>query len=281
MKGYIYHIINKIDGKRYIGQTIDIERRRKTHLNRLRKNKHPNIQLQQAWNEWGEESFMFIYEEYEYEKEGFLNNKEIEQIQLYNSFVNGYNRTAGGQGGIARRSLTYEQYCFIYYGCQWQGMTEKIAHYLGIDSSTVSSVLRKKAHLDYLQKSQELSEKDIEKIKQQFKEVFNIPYDKTPDNNRTPSHVSENDYYYCFCITSTYGRGIDAALARYFDKHKTFLTNGFKCGKQGVIHRAYQRFLQLSPEEIEKIGEEKFQEWHIQNYSKRKIEKSLNNRWRQ
>ena len=32
MKGYIYKIINKENGKFYIGSTIDITERRRTHL---------------------------------------------------------------------------------------------------------------------------------------------------------------------------------------------------------------------------------------------------------
>jgi hypothetical protein len=114
--------------------------------------------LQQAWNEWGEENFQFVYEEYEIVDDNTLNEKEIETISKYGSFENGYNRTAGGQGGILKRKLTYEQFCFIYYGCQWQGMTEKVAKYLSIDSSTVSAILREKAHADYLLKSKELTQ---------------------------------------------------------------------------------------------------------------------------
>jgi hypothetical protein len=40
-------------------------------------------------------------------------------------------------------------------------MTEKVANYLGIDSSTVSSILREKAHFDYLLKSKELTPEEI------------------------------------------------------------------------------------------------------------------------
>ena len=32
MKGYIYQIINKVDGRRYIGQTINLEKRKWVHF---------------------------------------------------------------------------------------------------------------------------------------------------------------------------------------------------------------------------------------------------------
>ena len=86
MKGYIYSIINKVDGKRYVGQTIDLERRKNTHYSKLRKNEHPNHLLQQAWNDWGEESFKFEYREYEIEDAKELNKLEIEEIKKFNSF---------------------------------------------------------------------------------------------------------------------------------------------------------------------------------------------------
>lgn len=38
MIGYIYKIINKIDGKFYIGSTINFEKRKKRHLIDLNRN---------------------------------------------------------------------------------------------------------------------------------------------------------------------------------------------------------------------------------------------------
>lgn len=102
MKGYIYQIINKINGKRYIGQTIDIKRRYRTHFMKLRKNIHPNHLLQMAWNKYGEESFNFYYEEFEIASSKELDKLEIETIAKYNSLKNGYNCTSGGEGGITR-----------------------------------------------------------------------------------------------------------------------------------------------------------------------------------
>lgn len=53
----IYQIKNKINGKVYIGQSINIEKRLKRHLNDLRKLKHRNQHLQNAFNKYGEKSW--------------------------------------------------------------------------------------------------------------------------------------------------------------------------------------------------------------------------------
>ena len=280
MKGYIYQIINKVDGRRYVGQTINLHKRKQTHFSKLRNNKHPNILLQQAWNEWGEENFSFEYEEIEIKDENTLNEAEINTIAKYNSYLNGYNRTPGGQGGILKRKLSYEDFCFIYYGCQWQGMTEKIGKYLGIDSSTISSILREKSHSDYLIRSKQLSKQEIKDIQIKFRKIFNIPLDKEKDDNRVPSHISEEEYFYCFCIASTYGRGIETALSRYFEKHKSFLSNGMKGKLKGKVFTARESFLKLSKEECERIGEEKFKEWELDKYSKIEIKRESNDKWR-
>ena len=283
MKGYIYFIINKINGKRYIGQTINLKRRKNTHFNNLKNNTHPNYKLQQDWNTWGEENFSFEYEEYEISKKEELNEKEIFAIKLYNTFQQGYNLTEGGDGGTTRRTLTYEQFCLIYYGCKWKGMTMKIAEKMGIDSSIVSSILREKAHLDFLQKSkEELSKVQIQELETQFREMFNIPLDKPIDEQRSPVHLTEDEYFYCFCVAFSYGRGIESALGKYFNKDKSFLRNGLKAAKtQGKVKRAYERFISLDEKMSIEYGIQKFKEWNIQSYSKNVIKQELNYKWRQ
>lgn len=39
MEGYIYHITNKLNNKKYIGQTVNINRRKAIHLTSQDKNK--------------------------------------------------------------------------------------------------------------------------------------------------------------------------------------------------------------------------------------------------
>lgn len=55
----IYKIINIINGKCYIGSSIDIKRRWKEHNRNLIKNNHINVHLQKSWNKHGKSSFLF------------------------------------------------------------------------------------------------------------------------------------------------------------------------------------------------------------------------------
>jgi group I intron endonuclease len=55
----IYEIINVINDHSYIGQSIDIEGRKNQHFNILGRGKHHNPHLQYAFNEYGEENFVF------------------------------------------------------------------------------------------------------------------------------------------------------------------------------------------------------------------------------
>lgn len=59
MKIGIYRIKNSINNKIYIGSTKNIEARWAKHKALLRHNKHQNAHLQNAWNKYGENAFIF------------------------------------------------------------------------------------------------------------------------------------------------------------------------------------------------------------------------------
>jgi len=59
----IYKIINKVNGKYYVGSSNDIKIRWARHKTLLNHNKHPNSYLQYSWNKYGESNFDFIIAE--------------------------------------------------------------------------------------------------------------------------------------------------------------------------------------------------------------------------
>ena len=92
----IYKITNKVNGKVYVGQSQDIERRWGEHKRELDNGEHNNKHLQAAYNKYGADNFVWeIVEEYE---ECELDDREIFYISEYDSFNNGYNQTIGGGG---------------------------------------------------------------------------------------------------------------------------------------------------------------------------------------
>ena len=59
MKSGIYLILNKRNGRFYVGRSIDIRKRVASHLYALRNHIHPNYILQRDWNDHPEDGFIF------------------------------------------------------------------------------------------------------------------------------------------------------------------------------------------------------------------------------
>lgn len=58
-KAVVYKIINLINAKFYVGSTVKVKERFRTHRRHLRAGKHHCPHLQQAWNKYGEAAFVF------------------------------------------------------------------------------------------------------------------------------------------------------------------------------------------------------------------------------
>ena len=94
----IYKITNKINGKCYIGQSINIEERLNSHKKRAFNQNHIdyNMTIYKVIRKYGIESFTFEAIE-ECDKKD-LDNREVYWINFFNSYYNGYNCTFGGRG---------------------------------------------------------------------------------------------------------------------------------------------------------------------------------------
>jgi group I intron endonuclease len=77
-KSGVYQILNKVNGKYYVGSAIDIEERWLDHRYRFKTNKNSRY-LQNAWNKHGEEAFQFNVLEYVQNPEWLI---EIEQYWI-------------------------------------------------------------------------------------------------------------------------------------------------------------------------------------------------------
>lgn len=71
----IYHLTNVLTGRRYIGSSVDLDKRLAAHFNRLRHNTHQNKELQRDFNEIGEGGFTSGFLEIVYDK-ALLFNRE-------------------------------------------------------------------------------------------------------------------------------------------------------------------------------------------------------------
>ena len=95
----IYKITNKINGKVYIGESLDIERRWNEHKLDLENGTHHSFKLQNDYNEYSKNNFMFeILEEIDEDKnlkqviqKCLLYIFESKYIKQYDSINSGYN----------------------------------------------------------------------------------------------------------------------------------------------------------------------------------------------
>lgn len=94
----IYQIKNVITNQVYIGQSIDLEKRKKSHFRALNGGYHENSKLQNSYNKYGADAFEFsVLESADYISPDDLSNLEIKHIAENLALSDkGFNLTPGG-----------------------------------------------------------------------------------------------------------------------------------------------------------------------------------------
>lgn len=87
----IYKIESKQTSQVYIGSSLNVDKRIKSHKSLLQRGKHRNHRLQQHWNLYGATDLEFSV--IEYVDENILDIRESYFICKYDSFNNGFNLT--------------------------------------------------------------------------------------------------------------------------------------------------------------------------------------------
>jgi group I intron endonuclease len=103
MKTGVYKITNIINKQCYVGISLNIFKRWNTHINNVYNDNCPESDkaLYKAMRKYGIENFTFQIIEFCSENE--LQQKEIQWINHFNSYKDGYNETVGGDiGGFER-----------------------------------------------------------------------------------------------------------------------------------------------------------------------------------
>ena len=94
---FIYKISNKINDKSYVGKTLkSIEERWNQHINSKDREDCKDRPLYRAFNKYG--VFNFTVEQLEECSEEVVNEREVYQINILDTFKKGYNATIGGDG---------------------------------------------------------------------------------------------------------------------------------------------------------------------------------------
>lgn len=99
---FIYVIECKGNGKKYVGKAKDIKRRYyQQHLPKLRAGNHTNSYMQRAFNKYGED--MFVFNIIDIAPSEDIYRLEVEWVSVLDTFNNGFNSTAGGEGAVGVR----------------------------------------------------------------------------------------------------------------------------------------------------------------------------------
>lgn len=141
MIGYIYKVTNKINGKIYIGQTIQSVKDRwyrhcrKSGISKAELNTH----FKRAILKYGKENFMI--ETIEVCDSTKLNDREKFYISYYNSYINGYNSTIGGQDGSKPFKTSKEDESQIISLYNYGFSLREIGREFNLDKTTVKGIL--------------------------------------------------------------------------------------------------------------------------------------------
>lgn len=110
--GVIYKVTNLINKKVYIGQTIDLEQRKRNHKSESYNQKSSGYKcaFHSAIRKYGWDNFVWEILEEITDDLDEMNARERYYIALFNSYYKGYNETFGGEGNSIEKK-TFQECC--------------------------------------------------------------------------------------------------------------------------------------------------------------------------
>lgn len=137
MKSGIYRIVNTLNEKCYVGQTVDLKRRFSNHKSSYKNSRGNHPVLHHAINKYGWSAFK--YEVICRCPIEYLNKMEIHFISHFNSYSAGYNANKGGHESVVPKPI-YQYDNKGFYINKWESVKDA-AKYYNCSESLISGTL--------------------------------------------------------------------------------------------------------------------------------------------
>lgn len=223
----IYQIYNKTNNKRYIGSSLHISKRWPQHLYLLRNGKHHSKHLQNAWDKYGENSFVFECVEY-CDPEQLL-SLEHQYIITYKTTDRcfGYNVTEDVEHVAV---LSKEDRQKISDGLKGRGWTDEQRQKYsktrtGMKIKKLSETKKRQFQegTAHLIRMSEVSKEKYEEWRQHMREARKKYFENTPDPIKVPVSVQSDDGVLYFPSIKS--------AAKYLNIHVDTVRKRIKSGK--------------------------------------------------
>lgn len=142
-KLYVYAVVNKVSGEKYVGLSKDVDKRFKSHIRDAKLERYENRKISKNIREYGRENFEVIVLEETSDK-----SREKYWIEKLDTFNNGLNGTLDGNGNklpignkIGKKNITrdMEEKAIFYY--KKENNLRRASHLSGYPSRKIKSFL--------------------------------------------------------------------------------------------------------------------------------------------
>ena len=206
---YIYKIENKINCKKYIGLTNNIQRRQLRHFSDLKRNCHDNSFLQKEYNIYGRENFSFeiLFQGEVTDQE--ISNLEKQYIKEYDSYKNGYNQNEGGNFGPTNGGshLTETDILNILAALEFMSRPGQIlSDMFGVTKTTISRIKKGINHTRCKEKYDNLSLEERKAIYDLFCETTDFYEEKVATTILKSKRRFNESQIHLILINEEFGR---------------------------------------------------------------------------
>lgn len=171
---YLYCLEFLNTGKKYIGYTNDLNRRLYDHTIQMELRQHPNKKMNE---DYIKEQFEIKILEVHINKDlKYIQNREKELIEQFNTYKNGYNQTKGGEGQADERIYTQNNIMEAYAIMDMypNESTVVVQELFGMSESAILRLKNKKTHITIISVYEKMSLDNKKTFQESLEKKFSL-----------------------------------------------------------------------------------------------------------